>query len=176
MPNRTILLVHLVDGGTRSFVDDGCTAEGEPNGRRQQLMVALAKMVPERDETGAIIKTEDGFAVEWPLFKLAAAPPKLAYDLTDSQERLCAQADSFDRKELRVDAGWRTPTPAWLEAAGRFRAARATQAREFEAMANKQLQNEAGKVLGELFAAAKAHPREQRRKGSEHGEGQGAAG
>ena len=174
MPNRTILLVHLIDGGTRSFVDDGCTSEGEPNGRRQQLIVALAKVVPERNEAGEIVKTEDGFAKEWPLFKLAAAPAKLEYDMRDDQQRACASADRFDRTELRVDGNWRLATPAWLEAAARFRGERTKQTDEFNAMASKQLQNEAGKVLQDLFAAARATPKEQRKKGHDHGEGQGA--
>jgi hypothetical protein len=152
MPTRKIVLQHLVDGGTRTFLDDGCTPEGEPNIARQQLMNALAKTVVERDGNRKPVLGDDGHPIEWPLFKLAEPPPPMPYNPHDKKEQACAAADRFDRERLRRDGKWDLPSPTWLEVSARYRAARTALHEQYSAAQLQTLQLDVGRGIQHLLS------------------------
>lgn len=155
MPQRVIKLVHLIDGGIRSFIDDGCSKSGEPNNARQQLIIALEKLVLEKDENGNNVLDEDGIPREINVFRLAEQPPKMPYNLSRDDEAAIARRDDFDRKYLKRDGEWLRPSERWSEQSERFKAKRQDKHDEYGEKTRNAAQQEAGAVLSKLIELAK---------------------
>lgn len=152
MPQRVIKLRHLVDGGIRSFIDDGCSKTGEPNNARQQLIIALEKVVYEKDELGQNVVDEDGIPVEVNVFRLAEPPPKMPYNLSRDDEAAIARRDDFDRKYLKRDGQWLTASERWSNVSERFKKERQAKQDEQDEKTKQAAQQEAGQILGKLLA------------------------
>jgi hypothetical protein len=152
MPLRKIVLVHLTDGGTRTFIDDGCSKTGQPNVARQQLIRALSKRVIERGENGEPVVGANGRPITWPLFRLAGPPPAMQYNLTDPDQHACAEKDTLDAKHLCTETNdWIVPSAAWLEASARLRGKRQQLQDEVDAAEIARAQANVGRDIQELM-------------------------
>jgi hypothetical protein len=143
MAQRKITVVHLVDGGHRHMLDDGCDQRGRSNQMRQHLERMLNKQI-----------LVDGEPIN--VFRLAEPPPKMPYDMSDKKERQAAAADDFDRRVLMVDGQWRTPSARWLEISKKKRIERDRHENEMAARTESTKQQHVGELLTELLAAQKS--------------------